>query len=68
MPERSQHFVKMSSKATSNLKWMENVKIYTSLKKGTLKNELEKHQSHQARRASNNLKSVDATFSFTGEW
>jgi len=67
MPERSQRFNKISSKFTSKLKFLESVKLYTTLRRGTLKNELDKHQPNHARRISN-LKSVDATFSFTGEW
>jgi len=68
MPERTQRFNKISSKSTSNLKWLENIKFYVSLRKGTLKNQVDQPPPRSGLRKMPSLKSVDMTLSFTGEW
>jgi len=67
MPERSQFFTKIASKTTAKLKWLENAKFYVSLRKGTLRNEVDQPPRSSIRKILN-LKSVDLTISFTGAW
>ena len=68
MPERSEHFHKISSKTLSQLKWLEDVRFYVGSKKGTLKNEMERHRKPDTKKKSSKLKTVNVTISLTGEW
>jgi len=68
MPERSPYFHKISSKTISKLKCLEDMRFYVSLKKGTLKNEMEQHQKSKIKKKASRIKTIIATFSVTGEW
>jgi len=65
MPQRAEK----SSKTTSALKWLEEVKLYASFKKGALKNDLDKEKKPQTKKKRpSRLKNFEITISISGEW
>jgi len=68
MPERSKSFTKKSSNAFSKLKWLEEIKSYDSLRKGTLKHEVEEDPRPPRKRRSSKIKNVEMTLPLPGEW
>ncbi len=68
MPERSPNFAKVSSRALGKLKWLEEFKTYISLKRGTIRSEVDKDKRPPRKRQSSKLKSFDVTISVPGEW
>ena len=68
MPERSKNFNKISGHTFSKLKRLEEIKTYISLKKGTLKNEIDKDPKPPRKQRSSKIKNFEITISFPGKW
>jgi len=69
MPERSQKFKDTSSARFSKLKWLEKIKLYQSLKKGAIKNEVsDSNQRKPNSRRVCKLRCLEVAFSISREW
>ncbi len=66
MPERSHKFNQVGITSMSRLRSLENLRIYSTLKKGAIKNEEPPKKPKNMRPYK--VKVVDITFSATGQW
>ncbi len=68
MPDKSDEFAKATSKMFWKLKCLEDIKMYASLKKGTMTKEVEKNQKVPKNRGSIRVKNFELTLALPGEW
>jgi len=76
MPERSPRFSRVSHNANQCLRWVKNVKLYETLKKGAFRNHATQPEKPEKpvknrkirRNIANNNKTLDIVFASPGEW
>ncbi len=67
MPEHSLTFDEVGMTSISKLKFLETIRVYSTLQKGALKNEAGHHNKSKIIRP-RPVKLMDITYSATGEW
>jgi len=67
MPEPSQRLSNVGSIYLSRLRLLENIKVYSTLKKGAIRDEIS-HQPKKKSVKSSRIKSIDVAASATGQW
>lgn len=67
MPEPSQRLSNVGSICLSRLRLLENIKIYSTLRKGAIRDEIS-HKPRKRSVKSSRIKSIDVAASATGQW